>query len=215
MDNSSRPAPLVIPPGFEVEMQELRRSMLLEQHDPEALRRRVELIEGMLERLKPGQFPAFHTALQSILGAAYRQLPVGDRAANLQKAIACYEQALRFRTPEADPLDYARTQNNLGTAYADLPVGDRAANLQKAIACYEQALRFRTPKAAPFDYAGTQNNLGNAYVQLPVGDRAANLQQGHRLLRAGPPLLYPRGRPPRLRRDPEQPGHRLRQVAGG
>ena len=163
---------------------------------------------------------------------------MGDRAANLQQAIACYEQALRVHTPEAAPLDYAMTQNNLGNAYRQLPVGDRAANLQKAIACYEQALRFCTPEAAPFDYAVTQNNLGNAYAELPVGDRAANLQRpspatsrpsasapprpplrlrltqqpghayascgggpggqpaaGHRLLRAGPPRLHPRGRP--------------------
>ena len=102
---------------------------------------------------------------------------MGDRAANLQKAIACYEQALRFRTPEAAPFDYATTQINLGNAYLQLPVGDRAANLQQAIACYEQALRFYTPEAAPFDYAMTQINLGTAYRQLPVGDRAANLQQ--------------------------------------
>ena len=86
-------------------------------------------------------------------------------------AIACYEQALRFHTPEAAPLDYATTQTNLGTAYAQLPVGDRAANLRKAIACFEQALRFRTPEAAPFDYATTQTSLGAAYAELPVGDR--------------------------------------------
>src|SRR5512135_1302706 len=60
-------------------------------------------------------------------------LPVGDRAANLRQAIAYYEQALRFRTPEADPRVYAMTQNNLGNAYRELPVGDRAANLQQAI----------------------------------------------------------------------------------
>jgi len=158
-------------------MQELRRSMHLEQHDPEAPRRRAVLIEGMLQRLRPGQFPTFHATLQSNLGAAYGELPVGDRAANLQKAIACYEQALRVYTPEADPLRYAATQNNLGAAYADLPVGDRAANLQRAIACYEQALRVYTPEADPLDYATTQYNLGNAFLLLPVGDRAANLRQ--------------------------------------
>ncbi len=102
---------------------------------------------------------------------------MGDRAANLQQAIACYEQALRFRTPEAASLDYAGTQNNLGNAYLQFPLGDRAANLQQAIACYEQALRFRTPEAEPLDYAMTQHNLGDAYLQFPLGDRAANLQK--------------------------------------
>ena len=114
---------------------------------------------------------------QNNLGNAYAGLLAGDRAANLRRAIACFSEALRFRTAEAAPLDYATTQNNLGIAYRDLPAGDRAANLRQAIACYTEALRFRTAEAAPLDYATTQNNLGAAYRRLPAGDRAANLQQ--------------------------------------
>jgi tetratricopeptide (TPR) repeat protein len=115
--------------------------------------------------------------MQIILGNAYWSLPTGDRAENLKKAIACYREALRFRTPEATPLQYAMTQNNLGNAYLRLPTGDRAANLEKAIECHQEALRFRTPEATPLQYAMTQNNLGVAYLRLPTGDRAANLQQ--------------------------------------
>ena len=114
-------------------------------------------------------------AMQNNLGIAYRNLPTGDRAANLRQAIACYQEALRFYTPEAAPLQYASTQNNLGAAYQSLPTGDRAANLARAIECYQEALRFYTPEAAPLDYAMTQNNLGLAYADLPTGDRAANL----------------------------------------
>jgi tetratricopeptide (TPR) repeat protein len=115
--------------------------------------------------------------LQNNLGEAYRNLPTGDRATNLEKAIQCYQEALRFYTPEAAPLDYAMTQNNLGNAYRNLPTGDRAANLEKAIQCYQEALRFRTPEAAPLDYAMTQNNLGVAYADLPTGNRATNLEK--------------------------------------
>jgi tetratricopeptide (TPR) repeat protein len=115
--------------------------------------------------------------MQNNLGEAYRQLPTGDRAGNLGKAIECYGEALRVYTPEAAPLDYATTQNNLGNAYRELPTGDRAENLQKAVACYGEALCFWTPEATPFDYARTQNNLGLAYANLPTGDRAENLQQ--------------------------------------
>ena len=42
---------------------------------------------------------------------------MGDRAANLRQAIACYEQALRFRTPEADPFDYPMFGVKLGSAH--------------------------------------------------------------------------------------------------
>ena len=41
---------------------------------------------------------------QNNLGTAYADLPTGDRAANLARAIDCYTQALRFRTAEAAPL---------------------------------------------------------------------------------------------------------------
>ena len=115
--------------------------------------------------------------LQVWLGNAYADLPTGDRAENLERAIECYREALRVYTPEAAPLDYAMTQNNLGTAYLRLPTGDRAANLEQAIACYREALRFRTPEAAPLQYAATQNNLGIAYADLPTGDRAENLER--------------------------------------
>ena len=64
-------------------------------------------------------------------------------------------------------------------------------------------------------YAATQNNLGNAYRDLPTGDRAANLQQAIACYREALALLHPRGRPRRLRRDPEQPGHRLPGLAHG
>ena len=80
-------------------------------------------------------------ALLHNLGEAYRNLPGGDRQANLQQAIRCYTQALQVRTREAFPFEWARTQHNLGTAYGDLPGGDRQANLQQAIACFTQALQ--------------------------------------------------------------------------
>ena len=124
----------------------------------------------------PEADPRHYAMAHNNLGAAYANLPVGDRAANLQKAVACYERALRVDTPEAAPFEYAATQNKLGSVYVQLPVGDRAANLQKAIACFEQALRVYTPEADPRHYAMTHNNLGVAYAELPVGDRAANLQ---------------------------------------
>lgn len=100
-----------------------------------------------------------YAAEQAKLGTHYYQLRTGDRAANLGQAIACFTEALRFRTRKP-PLDYARTQNNLGNAYAALPGPDWPANLQRAIACYTEALQFGTAEAAPGEYARTQHNLG-------------------------------------------------------
>ena len=131
--------------------------------------------QALLELARQMDDTSLRARAMNALGVIYTGLPTGNREANLQRAIQCYEQALTVYTPDATPRDFAMTQNNLGNAYANLPTGDREANLQHAIQCYEQTLRFRTPDAAPLDFAMTQNNLGNAYQALPTGDREANL----------------------------------------
>jgi tetratricopeptide (TPR) repeat protein len=78
-------------------------------------------------------------------------LPTGDRAANLQKASALYEAALRVSTEKDFPLNWAIIQANLGNAYAQLPTGERAANLKNAKACFEAALRVYTENRFPND----------------------------------------------------------------
>jgi predicted ATPase/predicted phosphodiesterase len=111
------------------------------------------------------------------LGKAYSDLPTGDHGENLNRAIACYEAALRVFTERDSRQDWAMTQNNLGTAYSDLLAGDRSENLNRAIGCYEAALRVRTERDFAQDWAMTQNNLGNAYSNLPTGDRGENLNR--------------------------------------
>jgi len=65
---------------------------------------------------------------------AYLRLAgVREREGNLARAIGAYKEALRFRTPEAAPLEYAMTQYNLGNAY-------RALDNQAASARYRAAI---------------------------------------------------------------------------
>ena len=159
---------------------DLRRAQQLEgqrRRDPRAILPLIQLYKQMLERVRPNVDPILYAVLQHNLGEIYRELPTGDRTANLAQAIAYYQEALRFLTPEMAPMNYALTQNNLGLAYYNLPTGDRAANLSQAIACYQETLRFWTAEAAPFEYALIETNLGLAYSNLPTGDRAANLAQ--------------------------------------
>ncbi|MCL4250146.1 MAG: TIR domain-containing protein [Anaerolineae bacterium] len=140
---------------------------------------RLEWIERALTSLQVGGNEALIANAQNSLGVAYQEHPLGDRRENLRRAVAAFEQALLYRTPEAAPLAYAMTQNNLGTAYQNLAaVEDRAGNLRRAVVAYEQALRFYTPEAAPLDYAMTQNNLGAAFRDLAaLEDRAGNLRR--------------------------------------
>ena len=165
--------------GSELEA-DLHEIQILEADPQQNLRTIISLIDACqraLSQIQPDKNALLYARIQHKLGNAYCDLPAGDRAANLEQAIACYWEALRFWTPEQAPLDYATIQNNLGIAYSDLPTGDRGANLRKAIACCREALRFRTPENAPLAYAIIQNNLGAAYNDLPEGDRTSNLHQ--------------------------------------
>jgi hypothetical protein len=136
----------------------------------------------LLERAREGkeeQMLARALVTRSNALSRVATLPNEDRAARLRAALAAYDEALRFYTPDTAPLDYAMTQNNRGTVLCDLatlPDEDRAARLRAALAAYDEALRFRRPDTAPLNYATTQNNRGNVLsdlATLPDEDRAA------------------------------------------
>ena len=114
---------------------------------------------------------------QNNLGEAYRLRIRGERADNLEKAIASYTTALQVLTHEAFPKYWAMTQNNLAIAYSDRIRGERADNLEKAIASYIAALQVFTHESFPEKWATTQNNLGGAYRLRIRGERADNLEK--------------------------------------
>src|SRR2546422_865546 len=101
------------------------------QRNPQAALQLIQMLEQVLGRFQPVEYPLFYAAIHNYLGVAYWALSAADPTTNLERAIACYQEALRFRTPETAPLDYATTQHNLGRAYYDLPAGDRTANLER------------------------------------------------------------------------------------
>ncbi|NER05706.1 MAG: CHAT domain-containing protein, partial [Okeania sp. SIO3C4] len=113
---------------------------------------------------------------QNNLGTAYRDRIRGDRAENIESAIAAYHLALEVYTKQDFPMNWAMTQNNLGTAYRDRIRGDRAENIESAIAAYHLALEVYTKQDFPMDWAMTQNNLANAYSDRIRGDRAENIE---------------------------------------
>jgi tetratricopeptide (TPR) repeat protein len=114
------------------------------------------------------------------LGVELWSASLGNRAANLRQAIACYEAALRVYTERDFPYQWAGTKNDMGLAWSSMPTGDRAANLRLAIGGYESALRVFTEQSLPQSWATTQSNLGAAWQNLPIGDRAENLRRAIR-----------------------------------
>jgi hypothetical protein len=137
--------------------------------------RAIQVAEETLHLVPAGS--THWASVQNNLGNAWWNLPTGDKAENLTKAIAAYEKVLTVRTKEAYPAEWATTQNNLGVAWSDFPTGNRSENLKKAIAACEKALTVYTKKAYPTDWAMTQNTLGSAWLYLPTGDKAENLSK--------------------------------------
>ena len=118
-----------------------------------------------------------YAAVLVTFGNLIQEFPLGNRADNIEQAIAAYQSALEVRTRQAFPEQWAMTQNNLGTAYRERIRGERAENLEQAIAAYQSALEVYTRQAFPQDWAMTQNNLGIAYRKRIRGERAENLEQ--------------------------------------
>jgi tetratricopeptide (TPR) repeat protein len=114
---------------------------------------------------------------QNNLAAAYGSRIRGERADNLERAIAHYQEALTVRAREAFPEQWAQTQNNLANAYGERIRGERADNLERAIAHACAACEVYTREAFPSAWAGTQHNLANAYQHRIRGDRADNLER--------------------------------------
>jgi len=120
-----------------------------------------------------------------------QQFRLGQRAVNLEIAIAIYTKALDFFDRQNDATTWANIQNDLGNAYSKRIRGERGENLEQAIRYYEAALTVYTPTAFPEDWAGTQNNLGNAYSNRIRGERGENLEQAIRYYEAALTVYTP------------------------
>ena len=113
---------------------------------------------------------------QNNLAIAYSDRIRGEKAENIELALASCTAALTVRTRDAFPENWATTQHNLGVAYGDRIRGEKAENIELALASYTAALTIRTRDAFPQDWALTQNNLGEAYRNRIRGEKAQNIE---------------------------------------
>ncbi|MEG4359112.1 CHAT domain-containing protein, partial [Microcoleus sp. Aus8_D1] len=121
-------------------------------------------------------FPQDWAMTQNNLAIAYRNRIRGEKAENIERAIASYTAALTIYTDNAFPQDWATTQNNLANAYRNRIRGEKAENIELAIASYTAALTIYSPETFPQDWAMTQNNLATAYTYRIRGEKAENIE---------------------------------------
>ncbi|OKH41290.1 hypothetical protein FACHB389_05550 [Nostoc calcicola FACHB-389] len=140
--------------------------------------------EAAMQVCSRDRFPEQWGKIQNNLGIVYRdagggqsQRILSDKAENLEKAIACYQNALSIRTREDFPELWVQTQMNLASAYRHRLRGDAAENVEIAIAANQSALQVYTKAAFPTNWAEVHINLANAYLHRIHGDRSENLEK--------------------------------------
>ena len=108
-------------------------------------------------------YPEQWAGTQNNLANAFRGRIRGERADNLEQAIAHCQEALAVRTREDYPEKWATTQHNLAGAYYNRIRGERAENLKQAIAHYQETLTVRTLQQFPAHFQQIQIKLGELY----------------------------------------------------
>jgi tetratricopeptide (TPR) repeat protein len=142
---------------------------LLDSEFPEKWTEAAKHYENALRVRTKDRDPKRYATTVMNLGTALRQLPAGDRSANVLKAIRCYHAALRIYTLEASPSQFANACNNLGNACLTCPARGGAAkrrHVRYALRHFEQALEVWTRAEHPYYCALAQYNRGCAYFRL-------------------------------------------------
>ncbi|MCA1995197.1 MAG: tetratricopeptide repeat protein, partial [Coleofasciculus sp. S288] len=112
-----------------------------------------------------------------MFGSVIAEFPLGDRAQNVEEAIACHQAVLQVITRQTNPELWGDIQDRMAIAYCERIKGDRAENLENAIDAFEKALQVLTRETSPDEWGKIQNNLGNAYRDRIWGDKAENLER--------------------------------------
>jgi CHAT domain-containing protein len=152
---------------------------LLQAHLDKLTDQYIELfsvwVQGQLEQMES----QVAYAAARVLGRFCQLLfhfPHGNRATNLELAIAGYRAVEIVLTRAADPQAWAYTQQKLGDAYVERLRGDKAANLEIAIQSYEQGLQVFTQAEFPQQWAWLKARLGIAYKDRLEGDVGGNIE---------------------------------------
>ena len=138
-----------------------------------------------LEKVKTDEEAESLAAMLLWFSFVIQEAPVGNKANNMEIAIAGYEIALKVYTYEDFPEYWVMTQRLLGLSYSDRILGNKADNIENTIAAFTNTLNLDTIEALPqncaqiennLTWAATQNNLGIAYTDRILGNKADNIE---------------------------------------
>jgi tetratricopeptide (TPR) repeat protein len=108
------------------------------------------------------------------LSQALLDRPGGQRAVNIDDAIAAIEEAASLRT---DPSEVHADRLTLANALGLKLTGSRAENLEAAIALVEDVVAYREQHESPARRASAYNSRGILYARRIRGGRAENIEE--------------------------------------
>jgi tetratricopeptide (TPR) repeat protein len=141
---------------------------------PAALERGLTAYQQALTHIKGGPDLA---RVHYGLGQIYLDRIPGERAQNIEKAIAAFNAASAIATKVSAPSHWGSIQVGLSKAYWHRIEGRRADNLELSIRAAEAALSVFTQDKSAADWSSAQQALGAAYWGRINGVRADNVDK--------------------------------------
>jgi len=135
------------------------------------------------EPIKAG-LPRAWAEIMMVLAACCAGRVMGDRARNLENALALYRATFAVWDRGETPFDWALAQLNLARvylAYADVEPGLAAQSRQHAQDALDASLQVTARATDPQQYAMTMSVAGTLYLDRAVGDEAENLARAIRV----------------------------------
>jgi tetratricopeptide (TPR) repeat protein len=124
----------------------------------------IEDLERQLTATPRASRPHEHAVLAYRLGLAHAELPAGNPAENLRRALAYYDVAAAIFDPRFEPVQHARVLNGAGAAHRSL--GDR----RKAAELFEKAVTLFADGGTDNERAAAYNNLGLCRTEMGQPD---------------------------------------------
>ena len=136
--------------------------------------RAIDIAEGAVPQAIEAELTPAVAEFEAARARQFFLRPDGDRAENVDQAIAGYGRALQAT---ADPEKAAHHQMRLAIAIAEKTNGDPVENLEASVNALREALDY-LPRSASLDLRTMiQTNLASALLRRPGGEKVANLYE--------------------------------------
>lgn len=166
-------------PDLEDASPDLRALLRRIDHPRTSARRRRELCQQALRRVRQNQRPRLWATLQIELGGDWMEDPEADPVDKVERAIQAYKKALKI--PEMTRKSRGATLANLGFCFTFRLRGNAAENLETAISYDQEAVKVLDPADDAELWGSVLHRLAANFLERSAGDRGRNLETARRL----------------------------------